>query len=200
MFDRLRNPGLQIAVASLLALAAATAAMHAAAEARVGQSQVKGKVGTKAPPFKVTLLDGTTIDSKALLGKVVVLKFWYVACGPCRQEIPHLNPLVEEFAGQPVVFLAPALDAPEKIRLFLQEMPFRYQVVPNAETLVKAFGDITVYPVHIVIDKRGTIVHFAAGGSLETPNVLRPIITAALAVGTGGPGAALDSVSDRRLR
>ena len=110
-----------------------------------------------------------------------MLKFWYVACGPCRQEIPSLNALVEEFSGQPVVFLGFALDGPEKLRAFLEEMPYRYQVVPNAEPIIEAFGGATYYPTHVVIDTRGTIVHFASGGGLDTHSVLRPIIRAALA-------------------
>jgi peroxiredoxin len=161
-----------------VALAAVTA--FAAGRGERAQREVPGKVGTKAPAFTATLLTGGTLDSRSLLGKVVVLKFWYVACGPCRQEIPQLNQMVDEFKEQPVVFLGLALDGPEKLRAFLEEMPYRYQVVPNAQPIIDAFGDTTYYPTHVVIDTRGVIVHFATGGGLQTQDVLRPIIRAAL--------------------
>ena len=166
-------------VAPILALAAAGLAV--AGSAGPPQKPVPGRVGTRAPAFTATVLNGKRLDSQRLRGKVVVLKFWYVACGPCRQEIPSLNALVEEFSGQPVVFLGLALDGPEKLRAFLEEMPYRYQVVPSAEPIIEAFGGTTYYPTHVVIDTRGTIVHFATGGGLDTHNVLRPIIRAALA-------------------
>jgi peroxiredoxin len=166
------------ALVACVALAAATA--FAASRGERAQQEVPGRVGTKAPAFTATLLTGETVDSKSLLGKVVVLKFWYVACGPCRQEIPQLNQMVDEFKDQPVVFLGLALDGPEKLRSFLEEMPYRYQVVPNAQPIIDAFGGTTYYPTHVVIDTRGAIVHYAAGGGLQTQDVLRPIIRAAL--------------------
>jgi len=159
-------------------LAAVTA--FAAGHGERAQREVPGRVGTRAPAFTATLLTGETLDSRSLLGKVVVLKFWYVACGPCRQEIPQLNRMVDEFKEQPVVFLGLALDGPEKLRAFLEEMPYRYQVVPNAQPIIDAFGGTTYYPTHVVIDTRGVIVHYASGGGLQTQDVLRPIIRAAL--------------------
>ena len=174
------------ALAACVALAAVTA--FAAGHSERAQREVPGKVGTKAPAFTATLLTGETLDSRSLLGKVVVLKFWYVACGPCRQEIPQLNQMVDEFKEQPVVFLGLALDGPEKLRAFLEEMPYRYQVVPNAQPIIDAFGGTTYYPTHVVIDTRGVVVHFATGGGLQTQDVLRPIIRAALG------GAAVESV------
>ncbi len=166
------------ALAACVALAAVT--VFAAGHSERAQREVPGKVGTKAPAFTATLLSGGALDSRSLLGKVVVLKFWYVACGPCRQEIPQLNQMVDEFKEQPVVFLGLALDGPEKLRAFLEEMPYRYQVVPNAQPVIDTFGGATYYPTHVVIDTRGVIVHFATGGGLQTQDVLRPIIRAAL--------------------
>ena len=165
-------------LAACVALAAVTA--FAAGHGDRAQREVPGKVGAKAPAFSATLLTGETLDSRSLLGKVVVLKFWYVACGPCRQEIPQLNQMVDEFKEQPVVFLGLALDGPEKLRAFLEEMPYRYQVVPNAQPIIDAFGGTTYYPTHVVIDTRGVIVHYASGGGLQTQDVLRPIIREAL--------------------
>jgi peroxiredoxin len=135
------------------------------------------KAGTKAPSITGTTLDGAPIRLDQFRGSVLVLNFWYIACGGCRTEIPELNQLVSEFAGQPVVFLAFALDSPEKLRLFLAERPFRYTHVANAEPIVESFG-VSGFPTHIVIDRRGTITHFGSGNILTEH--LRPVITAAL--------------------
>src|SRR5216110_3791564 len=48
-------------------------------------------VGSQAPSFSLTSLDGTTVKSSALKGSVVVLNFWATWCQPCMSEIPELK-------------------------------------------------------------------------------------------------------------
>ena len=43
--------------------------------------------GQKMRPFSVTDINGNKFTLAELTGKVVVLNFWFINCGPCRQEI-----------------------------------------------------------------------------------------------------------------
>src|SRR5437870_3097657 len=67
------------------------------------------KTGDSAPAIK---LDSLTPDRPvaealaALKGKAIVLEFWATWCGPCVDSIPHLNELVDKFAGRPIEFLS----------------------------------------------------------------------------------------------
>src|SRR5690348_10901515 len=45
-------------------------------------------LGKPAPEFTRAALDGTTIDSSTLRGKVVVLEFFAQYCVPCRTAMP----------------------------------------------------------------------------------------------------------------
>ncbi|HKX31310.1 MAG TPA: redoxin domain-containing protein [Blastocatellia bacterium] len=126
-----------------------------------------------SPRFKVTSLDGKTFDLNALQGKIVVLDLWFVACGPCRQEIPQLNRLVREFKNRNVVFLAPALDSQESLKNFLKTLPFDYHVIPDADEMIIRKFNTRAFPTHIVIDQDGQIESMLVGGTEGRPEEVR---------------------------
>jgi thiol-disulfide isomerase/thioredoxin len=109
----------------------------------------------RASPFVALSLDGRRWSLPELRGKTVVLNFWFIGCLPCRQEIPLLNPLVEQYPK--FVFLAFALDGEEQLRDFIAKTPFRYEIVGNAQKIADAF-EVNGYPTHIVINSNGEIV------------------------------------------
>src|SRR5690242_15141559 len=50
-------------------------------------------VGARSPEFSLPALDGGTLKSSSLKGKVVILNFWATWCHPCLNEIPVLKDL-----------------------------------------------------------------------------------------------------------
>jgi len=62
--------------------------------------------GKPAPPLQVSgwvNSDGVTLDS--LKGKVVLLDFWGVWCGPCRAAVPHLKELHDKYSKNGLVII-----------------------------------------------------------------------------------------------
>src|SRR5262249_34433988 len=53
--------------------------------------------GEPAPDFQLTAIDGTAFQLDQLRGKVVVLNFFATWCGPCQDELPHLQALWDKF-------------------------------------------------------------------------------------------------------
>jgi thiol-disulfide isomerase/thioredoxin len=117
--------------------------------------------GQALAPFKLRDLSGRKYDSKELVGKIVVLNFWFIGCPPCRMEIPELNKLVQQNAKRDdVVFLAVALDERDAIETFTKEHPYAYALVPGGQYTAQRYG-IGSYPTNLVVDRQGKVVFHA---------------------------------------
>ena len=120
------------------------------------------KIDTKAPNFTVKDIFSKKFKSKDLLGKVVVLNFWFINCSPCVKEIPELNRLKKDFKDKNVEFIALGLDEAYKIAAFKKKTPFKYNIVSDARWLTNKF-DVKSYPTNIIIDKEGNISFYKYG-------------------------------------
>jgi thiol-disulfide isomerase/thioredoxin len=108
------------------------------------------------PDFSFVDISGNKIQKKDLLGKVIVINFWFTSCQPCINEMPLLNNLVAAYKDSNVVFIAPALSSKESIDRLLKKYTFNYQIVPDQEDYA---GKLRVenFPTHIIADKKGIV-------------------------------------------
>lgn len=126
-------------------------------EYRLRKNSYEGKT---APDFSVKTIDGKTINSADLKGKVIVLNFWFISCAGCIAEMPKLNEFVEKHkSNENIVFIALTFEAENQVSKFLQKKIFDYQIVADAR---QTLGDFTFqgYPKNIVIGKSGEIVYW----------------------------------------
>ncbi len=56
--------------------------------------------GELAADFKLLDLAGNTVSLSSLRGKVVFLNVWATWCGPCREEMPSMEVLFNEFKNR----------------------------------------------------------------------------------------------------
>src|SRR5215472_6029229 len=64
-----------------------------------------GEIGSHLPEFTVNDLQGHKISSDDLRGKVVIIDFWATWCGPCKQEMPGYQKLVDLYGPQGFVVI-----------------------------------------------------------------------------------------------
>jgi thiol-disulfide isomerase/thioredoxin len=95
-----------------------------------------------------------------LQGKVVLLDFWAVWCGPCRAALPHIQEVARKFQGQPLVILSVSLDADErKWREFVEENDMtwpQYRDGGFSGPIAKMFG-VEAIPHTFTIDADGVL-------------------------------------------
>lgn len=87
--------------------------------------------GKPAPEIKVT-----TIEKKSYtLGKpgdaITVVNFWFIACGPCRKELPILTQLADNYKKQKGVrFLSISnIDTEGSLKYVKKRLDLRFELV-----------------------------------------------------------------------
>ncbi len=117
------------------------------------------KEGKPLPAFSFVDLAGQTYTPETTKGKILVLKCWFIKCQLCVEEMPDLNKLVASYKDRKdILFVSLAPDKLDALREFLTKTTFDYAVVGNQEDYLGKTLNITRYPTHIVVDKKGNIV------------------------------------------
>jgi peroxiredoxin len=124
--------------------------------------------GDKISLFNVRDIDNNPLDLKDAKGKIIVLNFWFINCGPCRREIPELNALVDSFkTNDKVLFVGIALDNKDDLKNFLEKLPFKYAIVDNGRFIADKYG-VRLYPTHVIVDAEGKVYFHTSGLAVNT--------------------------------
>ncbi|MGH6615336.1 TlpA family protein disulfide reductase [Sphingomonas sp.] len=127
------------------------------------------KVGDMAPPFEITLVDGSKVTLDQLRGNVVVLNFWATWCVPCREELPLLDRYyeVQKKNGLKIFAVTTEDSAP----IYQLKKMFALMKMPAVRKISGPYGRIKAVPTNYIIDRSGRIRYAkAASFSLEDLN------------------------------
>lgn len=113
-------------------------------------------------PRDVSMVEFLAPDGGASLkdyaGKIVVVNFWALWCAPCREEMPTLEKLAQEFDPEEfaVVTVATGPNAPPAINAFFEEI--QVTTLPKyrdpQSRLARASGVLGL-PVTLILNREG---------------------------------------------
>jgi thiol-disulfide isomerase/thioredoxin len=140
------------------------------------------KVGTDAPLFTASGLDGSEFALEPLIGqKPVILFFWSFFCGPCRDEMPILQGLYDELGKDKVAFIGVNLDGnklAKAITKFMADSNLSFLTVfdelNGLEYMIADPYGVAGTPTTYAIGMDGKVI-FSTVGHLE-PQELKKVI------------------------
>lgn len=164
-------------------------ATSAPAETSAPEQQTK-----TVPAIDFTLKDqyGAEHTLSDYRGKVVFLNFWASWCGPCKQEMPHIQAAYENYGlnREDVVILGVAnpktAAAPynqdvtvEELKKFLSDGGYTYPTVMDTTGSLFAQYGISAFPTTFMIDRSGNVYGYVPG--TLTADMVKSVIEQTLA-------------------
>jgi thiol-disulfide isomerase/thioredoxin len=117
-------------------------------------------VGKPSPDFKGVDVNGKEYTLADFRGKYVYIDVWATWCGPCRQEIPYLKKLDEDYKDAQIVFLSLSVDQDKaKWEKMVKEQSMSgVQLHIGQNSSFQQAYKIEGIPHFILLDKEGRIL------------------------------------------
>jgi peroxiredoxin len=128
-----------------------------------------------APEFRRPALDGSTIETASMRGRVVVVDFFSEHCAPCTRSLPAIETLHRSMPD--VVILGVSED--DEVggaRRMVERHGLTFRVVHDAGHALAGRFRVTEMPATFVIDARG-VVRWC--GSSESADEMRAVVASA---------------------
>ena len=117
------------------------------------------EVGKRAPDFTVSTLDGDAVTLSSLHGKIVMVNFWSVGCGPCMVEMPDIDEIYKTWSG-PIDLVVLAINVGDHetyIRKAIEEKKWEMPIYIDPDRVAVKGYQIYRIPRTFFVDTSGII-------------------------------------------
>ena len=164
---------------------------------RAMQSRMAIRPGRTPPAFTAKALDGREISPADYRGKVLLLDFWAVWCGPCIAELPHLKRVYAQYHEKGLEVVSISLDRRKQtVRSFVKKRKMNWTHIHNAsqsmskDIAIRYNVNVTGIPAMILIGRDGKVI--TSGTALRGPG-LAAAVAQAVKVKTRDNGKSSDA-------
>jgi len=129
-----------------------------------GAARAAVQAAAPAPDFTLRSMEGPNLRLNEQRGRVVMVNFWATWCGPCRQEMPHLNKLYDKYRDSGFVLLGVNIDDNVgKATELATKLGLRFPVLLDTDKTVTRLYDMGSMPATVLIDREGKVRHLHRG-------------------------------------
>lgn len=123
-----------------------------------------GTLSGPAPGFTLESRDGESVSLASLEGEVVMVNFWATWCGPCRQEMPHLEALYQRYRDLGFTLLGVNVEEdPSGAEKFLAETSVSFPILFDPGNDVSELYDVVAMPSTVLIGRDGSLRYIHHG-------------------------------------
>lgn len=114
------------------------------------------------PHPRLTELNGQIVSLKKWSGNKLLVNFWASWCGPCREEMPLLSDVQDQWSTHNLQVIGIALDDPEEVMAYLKETPVSYTILISSEETINWMETLgnkaNALPFTILLDEEGKLL------------------------------------------
>lgn len=134
-----------------------------------------------AENFTLKSAQGSNIRLSEYRGQVVLINFWASWCGPCRQEMPHLDALQKKYETLGFTVFGVNVEQDRKMAdQVLRDIPVTFPILFDENNTVSELYDVDAMPATVLVDRNGDIrfVHrgYKSGYEDEYERQIRTLI------------------------
>ena len=166
------------------------AAGRAAEAAMIDETSIV-RVGDPAPAFALTTVDGDRFALEDAAGEVVLVNFFATWCGPCLNELPHLQRLWEERGGGGGfrMLVVGREETPEAVQAFREEHGFTFPIAADPDAAVYSLFAEEGIPRTFLVGPDGTVIFAQTGFRDGYQDALHAALDTALAAAPTAGGS-----------
>jgi cytochrome c biogenesis protein CcmG, thiol:disulfide interchange protein DsbE len=148
-----------------------------------------GALPTNVMQANINLIDGQRTKLANYEGKVLVVDLWATWCGPCRQEIPHLIAIANEYKDRGVEVIGLTNEDPETdsemVKKFSEMFKINYPIgwadIEMQRGLMRGRNGI---PQTYIIGRDGTVLkHFVGFNPTISVPQMKAVLNQAISAG-----------------
>lgn len=114
--------------------------------------------GDRLPTVELQTNDGESVSTDDLLGRPLVLNFWYSTCAPCKHELPAFATVSAEYADRVRFVGVNPYDTASTNESFARDKGVQYELLRDPDGAYLSAIRIATAPFTLFVAADGTIV------------------------------------------
>jgi len=133
------------------------------------QNAPMARMGGQAPDFTLQTADGGTVRLADLKGKPVFINFWATWCEPCREEMPAMQAVYDQYKDRGLVILAIDMEEDQRrVQRWIEQGGYTFTFLLDSEGEQVKRYNINSSPTSYFVSPDGVIRDLKLGALSRT--------------------------------
>ena len=120
----------------------------------------------RGEPFETAVIegaDGSKVDVADLVGRPMVVNFWFSACPPCKREMPAIEEAHLRYADTVEFVGVNPVDSVKRMNDFASDIGVTYTLLSDPDSELLVANGIAAFPTTLFVDANGIVIEQISG-------------------------------------